>query len=306
MKLNGSKFELIFSVAVIILLSVLTLAFSYLYINANSGFLYDHRGLFFTVILVVVSILTAISIVYQIKDKSFVYRLCMLTMLTSCVVLIVLYLLQISGFWDKVDSAQDIREFVSSTGGYAVVVFIVLQILQVVILPIPGILMIGAGTMLFGPLLSSVYSFIGIMAGSLLSFFIGRFLGYRAVKWLVGDSIDKVLKSVKGKDKVILSFMFLFPFFPDDILCFVSGISSMSVRFFVIMISIARIISVTFTAFSISGNLIPYNTWWGLLLWGVIFIITAIVCVIIYKNGEKIEKKLLSIFNKKSKTKEVK
>ena len=301
MKVKSGKIELVFSIAVIVLLSVLTLIFAYLYIKVGGGFLYNHQTACFAISVAVISVLTAIAILFQIYDKSFVYRLCMLTLLTSSVVLIILYFLKISGFWEKVDSAQEIREFIASTGSFAVIVFIILQILQVIILPVPGVLMIGAGSMLFGPLKGSVFSFIGIMIGSLIGFFVGRVLGYKAARWLVGDGIDKVLKNVKGKDKIVLSFMFLFPFFPDDILCFVSGMSSMSTKFFLITVSLARIISVFFTAFSVSGNLIPYNTWWGIMLWCIIFVLTIILGIFIYKNGEKIERKFVKKFHSKAK-----
>ena len=86
--------------------------------------------------------------------------------------------------------------------------------------------------------------------------------------------------------------MFLFPFFPDDVLCFVAGLSTISTTYFIIMIVICRIISITTTAYSINGSIIPYNTWWGITLWAVIFIVTVILAYLIYKYGDKIEKNI--------------
>ena len=84
--------------------------------------------------------------------------------------------------------------------------------------------------------------------------------------------------------------MMLFPFFPDDILCFVAGLSSMSNGYFAVMIIVCRIISVFTTAYSVSGNIIPFNTWWGLTLWGIIIILTIFLTVYLYKNGDKVDK----------------
>ena len=289
----------ILSISVIVLLSVLTLTFFYLYIGLCGSFVYRNRLLISIPVTAIVAVLTSVAVIFQIKDKTFVYRLCMLVMLCASIVMLILYLLKLSGFWEKVDSVQDLREYISSYGSFAVVAFILLQILQVVILPVPGVMAIGAGTALFGPLQGAVYSLIGIMCGSLIAFFIGRVLGYKATKWLVGDGLDKTLKQVEGKDKIILSFMFLFPFFPDDVLCFVAGMSSMSWKYFLIMITIARVISTFFTSFSVSGSLIPYDTWWGILIWAVIFIATVSVALIIYKRGDKIEKYIVEKFRKK-------
>lgn len=296
---KSSKLELIFSIAVIILLSILTLTFFYLYIGSCEGFLLKNKVIINSLVTAVLAILTAVAIIFQLNDKTFVFRLLMITLLLSSFVMFVLYLLKISGFWEKVDSVEDMRNFISGAGSFAVIVFILMQILQVLALPLPGVVPIGAGVALFGALKGGIFSFIGIMLGSVIAFFIGRVLGYKAVKWLVGDSVDKTLEMVKGKDKVVLSFMFLFPFFPDDILCFVSGLSSMSVKYFLIVITITRLISVFLTSFSVSGVLIPYNTWWGIMIWIVLFVATLAITVLIYKKGEKIEKFFLKKFSKR-------
>ena len=116
-------------------------------------------------------------------------------------------------------------------------------------------------------------------------------LGYKVAGWMVGkETLDNCLKSVKNKDKVVLTFMFLFPFFPDDVLCFVAGLSSMSTLYFSIMITVCRIISVALSAYSLNGNIIPFNTWWGIVLWIVVFALTALLSIYLYKNGDKIER----------------
>ena len=145
-----------------------------------------------------------------------------------------------------------------------------------------------------------LYSFIGIIIGSFIGFFIGKYLGYKVVTWLVGkETLDKWLNAVKNKDRIVLTFMFLFPMFPDDVLCFVAGLSSMSTPYFMVMVTISRIITISVTSYSVNGSLIPYNTWWGLLIWAVIIAFTVIATILIYKNGDKIERKFVKLFRKK-------
>ena len=93
--------------------------------------------------------------------------------------------------------------------------------------------------------------------------------------------------------------MFLFPFFPDDVLCFVAGLSSMSVPYYIVMITITRIINIVVSAYSVNGSIIPYNTWWGILLWIAVFILVAALCYVIYKHGDKIENFFKSKFSKR-------
>jgi uncharacterized membrane protein YdjX (TVP38/TMEM64 family) len=170
----------------------------------------------------------------------------------------------------------------------AALLFIAFQFLQVVILPVPGSVSVAAGVALFGPLKCAIFSFIGIVAGSFLAFAIGRVIGYKAVCWVVGkDDLDKWLNKVKGKDYLILSIMFLLPLFPDDILCFVAGLSSMSWSYFTVMIIITRAISVGTTAYSL--ELIPFNTWWGLLIWAVLITMVVLSFWLVCKYSDKID-----------------
>ena len=118
---------------------------------------------------------------------------------------------------------------------------------------------------------------------------------------MVGEeTLDKWQKKLKGKDNIVLTLMFLLPVFPDDILCFIAGLSSMSTLYFIIMIIISRILGVTATCYSV--ELIPFNTWWGLTIWGVIFLVFIIGFILIYKNLDKIQERLskrFKIFRKK-------
>ena len=283
------------------LLSAVTVLFATLYFKElNSGFLAKYKTLF-TALITALALITAVfAIVFSANDNKFIFKLSVIILSTFALAFSVLYILKISGIMDKIDSIEDLRNYVSSFGYMAAVIYIALNFLQVVILPIPGIVSIGAGVALFGEFKTFIFAFIGIMSGSIAAFFIGKVLGYKVVKWLVGEeTLKKWLEAVRGKDKIVLTFMFLFPFFPDDVLCFVAGISSMSSGYFLIMITVTRLISTVLTAYSLSGSLIPFNTWWGLTLWALIIAITVALTILIYKHGDKIEKYLKTKFFKR-------
>lgn len=291
----------VLSCSVIVVLGAAAIVFGLLYMNlTNISFLEKHKRLVETLFIIIIGLVTIISVVCQLSDKKFVYRLTFLTLILMTAALAVLYVMQITGLWDKIDSVEDLRNYVSGFGGYAVFIFIAIQFLQVVVLPIPGFITVSVGVLLFGAFRGSVYSVIGIVSASIVAFFIGRVFGYKVAGWLVGkENLDKGLELVKGKDKVILTFMFLFPFFPDDVLCFVAGLSSMSVPYYIVMITITRIINIVVSAYSVNGSIIPYNTWWGILLWIAVFILVAALCYVIYKHGDKIENFFKSKFSKR-------
>ena len=46
--------------------------------------------------------------------------------------------------------------------------------MQVFLLPLPGVLTVGAGVLLFGAWETCLYSYIGILLGSVVAFAVGR------------------------------------------------------------------------------------------------------------------------------------
>ncbi len=280
------------NVTSLMLIGILLIVFSIMYIETFSeGFFNENKNVIVSSIVFLVSFFIILSIIFFSLDNNFVFKISTVIFLTILLCVISLYFLKTSGILSKISNVTSLRNYVASFGASGVFVYILLQFLQVVVLPIPAFISTVAGVYLFGSFYASIYSLVGILLGSVLAFMVGRFLGYKVVKWLIGkETLDKWLLKIKNKDKIILTFMFLFPFFPDDVLCFVAGLSSMSVSYFLIMITICRIISIFFTTYSVSGAIIPYTTWWGILIWITIFILTIILSLYLYKNGEKIQK----------------
>ena len=97
---------------------------------------------------------------------------------------------------------------------------------------------------------------------------------------MVGEkALNKGLKLIEGKDKTLFSLMFLLPFFPDDMLCFAAGLTNIKAREFVSIVIVTRFVSVFVSSLSIGNMLIPYDKWWGICIWFVIFV--AIICLVL-------------------------
>ena len=236
----------------------------------------------------VIGLLIIAYIVFFILNKQAIFRLIFCTIIFLAVAGIIFFIICATGIIKKIGSINALREYISQFGSMAVFLYILFCFLQVVILPVPGSVTVAAGVALFGPLKCSIYSFIGITLGSITAFAIGRWVGDKAVRWIVGkDTLDKWLEKLKGKDYLILSIMFLLPLFPDDVLCFVAGLSSMTWPYFLIMIVITRATSVLGTAYSV--GLIPFTTWWGILIWLIIGAIIILAFWVVCKYSDKID-----------------
>lgn len=294
---NGANVSLsrdILKHTVNILSAVLSCAFAFVFI----GYGLTYKSLpfiskYFTVLFAVTATLLAVLlfgyIVFYLLQKQAVFRFILCIFIFLDIAGLVFFTVCATGLINKINSIQSLRDYIAHFGNMAVFLFILFCFLQVVILPVPGSVAVAAGVALFGPLKCAIYSFIGIVTGSIVAFAIGRWIGYKAVKWIVGkETLDKWLDKLKGKDYLILSIMFLLPMFPDDVLCFVAGLSSMTWPYFIIMIVITRLISVVTTAYSV--GFIPFNTWWGILIWIIIAILIAVAFWLVCKYSDKIDK----------------
>lgn len=266
-------------------------------------FIAAHYALLFWLTAGVLSALSVAYIVFYVLGMQAVHRLILCTLICLGVVALIFFIISATGIISKLTSIEALRDYIGSFGTTAVLIFIFFQFLQVVVLPIPGSVSVGVGVALFGPLRCSLFSFIGIFLGSVVAFAIGRVIGYKAVCWIVGkEDLDKWLAKVKGKDYLLLSIMFLLPLFPDDVLCFVAGLSSITWTYFIVMIIITRLISVFTTSFSL--QLIPFNSWWGIAVWVLLGAAVVIAFWLVWKYSDKIDAYIKSKFkrnNKKSK-----
>ena len=92
-----------------------------------------------------------------------------------------------TGIITKINSIQALRDYIAQFGNWAVFWFIAFCFLQVVVLPVPGSVTVAAGVALFGPFKCAVYSFIGIVAGSIVAFAIGRRISHTVDYVLTAD-----------------------------------------------------------------------------------------------------------------------
>ena len=275
-------------VATVLIGAVAFVFLAYALLYRSFDFIEQHLTAIVSASAAVIGGLVLADILLYLFEKKTAYRLILCLLICLDLFAAGFYALCATGLIEKINSISALREYIAQFGSGAAILYILFSFLQVVILPVPGSISVAAGVALFGPLRCTVYSFIGITLGSIVAFALGRIVGYRAVSWIAGkEELDKWLEKLKGKDYLILSIMFLLPLFPDDVLCFVAGLSSMSWRYFLIMIIITRALSVSSTAYSF--GLIPFNTWWGILIWILIAALVIVAFYLVLKFSDKID-----------------
>ncbi len=138
---------------------------------------------------------------------------------------------------------ENIKSYIESKGRWGVLIYIALQILQIVIAVIPGEPIQIAGGYIYGTFKGFLYAEIGIMAGSAIAFFIARKFGIPIVKLLVGEQkLMHYKEKLESKKGLAITFILcLIPGIPKDVLVYASGLTPISYRLFFFLYFIARL-----------------------------------------------------------------
>lgn len=140
-------------------------------------------------------------------------------------------------------SQSAFENYIRQFGVFAPVVLIVIQLLQVIFPVIPGVFGSIVGVALFGSLKSFIFNYIGITLGSIISFFLARKYGASFVKKIITEEkYEKYIGKFQGGKgyAIILFFTLLVPLAPDDIFCYLSGLSKMSFKKFMWIIILGK------------------------------------------------------------------
>lgn len=164
--------------------------------------------------------------------------------ITLLLILFIIYGLKLGIFEDK----NILVNYIKGLGLFAPIFFIFLQMIQVVFPVIPGGASCLAGVLAFGPLLGFIYNYVGLVLGSILAFILSRKYGISLVKKMFNEeTINKYLNYIQTSkfDKIFFLGIFL-PGFPDDLLCYIAGLSKMTFKKFIVIIILGKPLALLF------------------------------------------------------------
>ncbi|MBL1228432.1 TVP38/TMEM64 family protein [Enterococcus sp. BWB1-3] len=126
-------------------------------------------------------------------------------------------------------------------------IFIFIQIIQVVIPIIPGGISCAAGVLIFGPVAGFIYNYVGIFIGSVIIFLLSKQYGKPLILSLISDKTYNNYIGWVDNDKHferLFTFAIFFPFSPDDALCLMAGLTKMTLKKFVMIMIFAKPFSI--------------------------------------------------------------
>ncbi len=207
----------------------------------------------------------------------------------------------IQRLWHVLDDVENVKRIVLSYGSYSFLVFILIQVIQIVVFIIPGEIVQIAGGYIFGPLLAFILCMTGSIIGSLITFSIGRKLGKPFVKKIASEKTHWIINKLESskhkkngkenhnKPATIMFILYVIPGLPKDVLGYISGVSDLTLKEFLVISTVGRIPGVFMSCFF--GNQISMKNMDVLISFVVIFaIVFAIAFFYSRKHINKLKK----------------
>ena len=140
-------------------------------------------------------------------------------------------------------SQENLRDFIADFGAAGGLVFVFIQIVQVVIPIIPGGVSCLAGVILFGAGLGFVYNYVGICIGSVIAFLIARAYGKPLLEKMFEPKLIEKYESwtqTQNRFAKLFALAIFLPVAPDDFLCYLAGTTNMSLKMFTVIILLGK------------------------------------------------------------------
>lgn len=160
---------------------------------------------------------------------------------TLLLLVLLLWGLWSSGFFRAVRTPQGIHAYIEHFAPYSHLVYFLVQLSSVILAPIPSNVIAAAGGLLFGTVWAFLLTVGAVTLGSVVVFQLSRVLGKPFAESFVNRrNLDKYEDLFRKKRDLFLFLALLFPFFPDDLLCIMAGLTDIPFRRYLLLVVLAR------------------------------------------------------------------
>ena len=237
----------------------------------------------------IICLLILLTVFGYIFHKDTYLKLSLVASVLLTIIYFIYFILVKTNLLEQITSFEDLRQLILSFGGWGIFSYIVINLLQCVIIPVPTTLTVLVGTAIYGPTIAFVYATIGVILGSSIAFLIGRYCSKPVIYWIFGrDKVDKYQNILNKRAELILFLTLTLPFFPDDLICMMAGVSNIKYIRFLFISIFARGVGLATISFFGSGKIIPFSGW-GIAVWAIIAVTVIAILIMAFKKREKIK-----------------
>jgi uncharacterized membrane protein YdjX (TVP38/TMEM64 family) len=210
--------------------------------------------------------------------------------------IVVLLVLAGSRVWHLFRHPAELRLLVRSWGAWAPVGIILLQVVQIVVAPLPGNAMSFAAGYALGVWPSIIWLIVGVMLGATVDFLLVKLLGRALLKYfLPPDRLANLDALILRRGTFYIFLLLLVPNPVGDWVYYLAGLTSMPLPLFLGLVFVARLPS----------NLLECvvgasATHFGWREWAIVGLAAAILGLLYYQHRHRIEDALDRLSSRRS------
>jgi len=208
--------------------------------------------------------------------------------------------LALAGAGDWREARDRFREILESSELGVEIGFIVFQALQVIVAPIPGQLAGLLGGYLFGFWYGLLLTMTGLTIGSFIAMCLGRLFGVQVVRRFVPAELMAKLDHLIARGGLFnFLVIFVLPVLPDDAICFVAGMTRLSLWKLMVVMIVGRLPGMAVLNYVGASAGEGWNGGW------IVFAVAMLISFVLWLYSEELEERVFGkseIKNPKSET----
>ncbi len=183
---------------------------------------------------------------------------------------------------DGADRILRLRQFFDQAGVWAPLIYVVFVIVEVIVAPLPGLMLYAPGGLIFGPWLGGFLALIGNVIGAGISCGLTRSLGS---SWLnrisSGAAMEELQTALEKRGSWLIVLLRLNPLTSTDLLSYAAGFTRIPIHRVMLATGIGMA-PLCFLQSWLSDSL--FNKWpwllWPLLGLGVVYLVVVLVVIV--------------------------
>ena len=207
-----------------------------------------YKVIFTAILLVILSI--NLSLIFT--KKANYLRLTKLALVYLCMLLIIACLIFYATKLMVLTDANGLESVLGGSTLMGKLLFFLICFLQPIVLPLPEVVTVSAGSAVLGSFTAAYVSFFGTVSGIAVMYLIARMGGQKlALKLVKEKHLNSYQEYVKKNETAILFLLFIIPILPDEIICLGAGIGGVSFRRFILIASLSKLLTVSSLSYSV-------------------------------------------------------
>lgn len=156
-------------------------------------------------------------------------------------VVIIVSVAFVDKFGELLEDPQRIRDFIAAYGAWGYLVYGVMNVIQVLFAPIPGLVLTVSSGVIFGVVGGIIASWVSVLIGGWAAMIVTRLFGRKIVYYIMDKHAKRFESQISGKGVPLIFLLSLIPNPIGDGLFYLAGLTDVPFRILIPVIALARL-----------------------------------------------------------------